>query len=76
LLRAALLARSSPIPAAAFAVNDIFILNKPAAMFRASAILAVLFIALALQACGTKGPLYLPVPGAPAPGDNKQPGSR
>jgi predicted small lipoprotein YifL len=45
-------------------------------MFRASAVVTALLLALALQACGTKGPLYLPPPGTTAPADNKQPGAR
>ena len=44
-------------------------------MFRASVILAALLTALALQACGTKGPLYLPPPGTTA-ADTKPPGAR
>ena len=32
-------------------------------MSRAHALLIALLVMLALQACGTKGPLYLPPPG-------------
>lgn len=39
-------------------------------MSRASVILAALLVAFALQACGTKGPLYIPPPGG-APADTK-----
>jgi predicted small lipoprotein YifL len=45
-------------------------------MFRATAIIVILLAALALQACGTKGPLYLPAPGTPAPADTKPAGAR
>jgi predicted small lipoprotein YifL len=49
---------------------------KFAAMVRASAVILTLLAALALQACGTKGPLYLPPPGAPTPADTKPAGTR
>jgi predicted small lipoprotein YifL len=45
-------------------------------MLRVPVVLAILLTALALQACGTKGPLYLPPPGTPAQADSKQPGTR
>ena len=45
-------------------------------MSRARAILALLLTVLALQACGTKGPLYLPPPGGTPATDTKQPGTR
>ncbi len=42
------------------------------AMSRVSVIFAALLTAFALQACGAKGPLYLPPPGG-TPADTKAP---